>query len=82
MTDKITAHQRAVQQIDAAIAAYRGETFWQFKFTGAEGHKILHRWCQRLQTDPTFIKALGFTPTGNPLLDPKEGADDASRLAA
>lgn len=57
-------------------------SLWKFYFHGDDGDKIFRRWCERLQTDPTFIKALGFTPTGNPLLDPKESADDASRLAA
>lgn len=58
------------------------ETLWQFRFHGDEGEKIFRRWCERLQTDPTFIKALGFTPTGNPLLAPTEVPDDAQRLAA
>jgi len=58
------------------------ETLWWFRFHDDEGEKIFRRWCERLQTDPTFIKALGFTPTGNPLLAPTEVPDDAEHLAA
>lgn len=60
----------------------RFESLWVFRFHGDEGDKIFRRWRERLQTDPTFIKALGFTPTGNPLLTPTEGAESAQRLAA
>ena len=77
-----TPHQWHTMEKYPPVTSGLMDTLWQFRFHGDEGEKIFRRWCERLQTDPTFIKALGFTPTGNPPLAPTEVPDDAQRLAA
>lgn len=77
-----TPHQWHTMEKYPPVTSGSMDTLWQFRFHGDEGEKIFRRWCERLQTDPTFIKALGFTPSGNPLLAPTEVPDDAQRLAA